>query len=185
MRLWDGKWYGTGSAERPVHRSCGHMTYAQVAPRSPYRTGDRATTSYTQSQSDLVFPKDRIEGVKANCHVALPFLRSAAKRCRLSPFAPVVKATVRSRPERSVFRLPATCSLSERRDTVVDRHDSKSQSRRAPVVVLRALPCQPQSDRRHFALIASLRMRPTQLLGVSILSSAASVGAMSAGLASE
>lgn len=37
----------------------------------------------------------------------------------------------------------------------------------------------------HFALIASPRMRPTQLLGVSILSIVASVGAMSAGLASE
>jgi hypothetical protein len=34
----------------------------------------------------------------------------------------------------------------------------------------------------HFALIASLKIRPTLLLGISILSSAASVGAISAGL---
>jgi hypothetical protein len=45
--------------------------------------------------------------------------------------------------------------------------------------------CQSQSGVGHFALIASLRIRPMQLLGISILSSVARVGAMSAGLTSE
>src|SRR5262245_5770307 len=43
LRVRDGKRYGTGSAERPEHRSKGLLIDAQVAPRSPYRTGDHAT----------------------------------------------------------------------------------------------------------------------------------------------
>ena len=31
LRVWDGKRYGTGSAERPEHRSRSLMTKAQVA----------------------------------------------------------------------------------------------------------------------------------------------------------
>jgi len=46
--------YGTGSAERPEHRSKSLLIKAQVAPRSPYRTGDLATFPYTQSQSAQV-----------------------------------------------------------------------------------------------------------------------------------
>src|SRR5262245_13282971 len=37
-RHWDTRRYGTGSGERPEHRSIGLLIYAQVAPRSPYRT---------------------------------------------------------------------------------------------------------------------------------------------------
>src|SRR5262245_31224563 len=36
-RTWQD-WYGTGSGERPEHRSIGLLIDAQVAPRSPYRT---------------------------------------------------------------------------------------------------------------------------------------------------